>query len=361
MSNNLQDEKTNVDEIFRKVGNFGRYQLSQAIYVYCGFAPVSFNILGIIFLISSVPMQCRPLKNESLMNITMSTNSQIVYKQCDIEIHINESVVAHLPCDNGYLYPEGRHMTLKSEWDLVCGRENLADVIISAYNVGKLIGAYILPTFADKYGRKPIYIIAHILLSAVNIISTFAPSYIFYLCCKTVAGFFESGMAISGPIMLTELFPAENRTLIMIIGGIAWSVFAMLLPLVAYIMEPFGWRYLNTFIGIMSTYTIFLIWTYNESLRWLLATNKWDRADSLIKKICCTNKVDYHTIEPLLTYRCKLRKNDKEETEEKATEDINTSLISLKNSVDNEQKEPEEKKKQMDSRGSIYLSQTHST
>lgn len=67
-------------------------------------------------------------------------------------------------------------------------------------------------------------------------------------------------MAISGPIMLTELFPAENRTLIMIIGGIAWSVFAMLLPLVAYIMEPFGWRYLNTFIGIMSTYTIFLIW-----------------------------------------------------------------------------------------------------
>ena len=78
------------------------------------------------------------------------------------------------------------------QWNLVCDRENLADVIISAYNIGKMIGCCILPPFADKYGRKPIYIIAHALLSAVNIGSTFSPNYLFYLGSKAVAGFLES-------------------------------------------------------------------------------------------------------------------------------------------------------------------------
>ena len=47
---------------------------------------------------------------------------------------------------------------------------------------------------------------------------------------------------------------------------------------------------------ISSMYCTFYLRLIDESLRWLIANGKIDRAKAILKKACKTNKKDYNTI-----------------------------------------------------------------
>ncbi|XP_029643749.2 organic cation transporter protein-like isoform X1 [Octopus sinensis] len=288
------------DEIYRKTGSYGRYQMKIMLQIFLNNFPVGFNIMVLIFQIHDIPFTCRSLPNDSIMEI--GPNSTVQYESCSVKIsnETNGTDNQIIPCPNGYEYEQEKHHSVRSQWDLVCADEPLADLSITIYSAGKLAGCFILPNSADRYGRKPIIVLANFAMCVLNIIIIFSPSYVFFLIVKGLTGFFQPGVSIPGAVLLLELFPTECRTHTQVVFGITWGVVLMLLCPVSYFTEPYGWRCLNALVALSSCGFLFHIWTLHESLRWQAQSGKVKEANATLKHMCKVNKIDYSEVESLM-------------------------------------------------------------
>ncbi|GAB1605988.1 solute carrier family 22 member 6-A [Argonauta hians] len=290
----------NFDEIYRKVGRYGKYQMKLMVQIFLNNIPAAFNIMAMIFQIHDVPFTCRTLNNNSTAEYYPRNNTE----SCSVTILHNDTQEGvtnrTIPCSNGYHFKYKRSSSIRSEWDLVCEHEALADLCFTIYSVGKLAGCFILLSAADRYGRKPVMIISNFCLFLINIIIIFSPSYIAFTVMKGITGFFEPGLAIPNFVLLSELFPAECRTVPQLLNGLAWSFALMILCLVAYFTEPYGWRCLNIIMAFTSCGFFFHIWTLHESLRWSVQSGNLNHAVAIIKDMCQTNKTKYSEVETLV-------------------------------------------------------------
>ncbi|KAL7672001.1 hypothetical protein ACOME3_006908 [Neoechinorhynchus agilis] len=66
-----------------------------------------------------------------------------------------------IPCPNGYMHPLPKDRSLVFTFDLYCDREYLKDIPQSAFFIGAAIGAAVLSTFGDNFGKKPIALLGY--------------------------------------------------------------------------------------------------------------------------------------------------------------------------------------------------------
>jgi hypothetical protein len=58
--------------------------------------------------------------------------------------------------------------------------------------------------------------------------------------------------------MFLEISPKNFRAIAGVIDAVMWASSVMALPLLAYLMQDYSWRYLQLFIAAFSAYTIVL-------------------------------------------------------------------------------------------------------
>ncbi|XP_029635476.1 uncharacterized protein LOC115210859 isoform X2 [Octopus sinensis] len=182
------------------------------------------------------------------------------------------------------------------QWDLVCDQEEFGKLVTTVFHVGMMIGAALFPSLADKYGRKPVYVGARIGSLFVNLMVLVSPNYSFLLVCRFLCGLLQPGMNVPGTIMIAELFPTENRTHVLLLGGVMWVSGVMMMAPIAYIFRNFNWRILHAVFALFFCPSLFEIWSIDESIRWLIAKDRWTEAKRLIKKAAKKNDVDYDQV-----------------------------------------------------------------
>ena len=150
---------------------------------------------------------------------------------------------------------------------------------------GMLIGGIVISTLSELYGRKPMFIFCIGLFALCMVVSATAPTPAVFGASRFVAGLGLGGLIPCAAAITTEFSPARRKSLNY---GIMYSGYSLGILAAALIsrgfVEAHGWRAM-VMLGAVPVLTLPLfIWLMPESLEWLVARGKTEKARALAER-----------------------------------------------------------------------------
>ncbi|XP_069138342.1 organic cation transporter protein-like isoform X2 [Argopecten irradians] len=289
-----------LDEVWRRLGTWGRYQSFQIFLQLTSVLSESIHLMVIVFIGYRPPYQCAEVENitsryEVLSNSSVTTR----YGACHIDVLLNgtnHTIMELSPCPTGYTYGLQKDRTFVTEWDLVCEGAERAEVSQMLMMIGQMVGAAFLPQLSDKYGRKIVLVTSQIVLFSSGIGAALLPTFTCYAIMRFICGVTHQGMAMARAVMSVEILPEESRYMAEVLGCTVWALGLCLIAPVAYVMQDLSWRYLYLVLSLISIHSLLGFWTFDESVRWLLANGKITEAKRILRKAAKMNKVNEEEI-----------------------------------------------------------------
>lgn len=177
--------------------------------------------------------------------------------------------------------------TLKSLWH-ISGTQ--ASLMISIWLIGIMVGALLFGYFADRYGRRKLFVGTLLLYSSFTVISAVSPGYGWFMAFRflTAIGVGAEYSAVNAAI--GELIPARYRGRANALVMTFWPLGAMLAGLaVLYFMHLFpplvGWRFAFAMGAVVALFTLWIRRTLPESPRWLARQGRWHEARLVSRQI----------------------------------------------------------------------------
>ncbi|XP_034984458.2 putative transporter SVOPL [Zootoca vivipara] len=130
---------------------------------------------------------------------------------------------------------------IRCEWQL--GNWQVALVTTMVF-FGYMISSVIFGVLADRYGRWKILFISFIWGAYFSLLTSFSPSYIWFVFLRTMVGCGVSGHA-QGLIIKTEFLPTKYRGYMLPLSQVFWLAGSLLIIGLASVVNPtIGWRWL---------------------------------------------------------------------------------------------------------------------
>ncbi|PWA30652.1 hypothetical protein CCH79_00009216 [Gambusia affinis] len=194
-------------------------------------------------------------------------------------------------CPDGWTYDKSQFSsTTASEWDLVCDNKQLNQALATYFFIGVMFGAIVFGQLSDKFGRKPMLVVALIASTLLGATAAWSTSYIMFAISRALSGLFLSGLSIIGIVLGIEWTDIKHRTFTGTIMSLSWSAGNMLLALLAYFIRD--WRHLMLAVTVPCAVTIICCWWLPESARWLLANGRIEEAKKYLVQCVKINKTD---------------------------------------------------------------------
>ncbi|XP_069137754.1 organic anion transporter 3-like isoform X2 [Argopecten irradians] len=285
-----------VDDVWRVLRPWGRYQLIQVPIILLAFFPTAYGMLIHVFIGYTPEFHCRNVSRPlTEYGIKLPNSSYSVkYGQCHIEIRGNDThgQKTEYSCPDGYHYStEQSRSTIITEWDMVCDRHGLGELSQTLVMVGQIVGAVFLSPLPDRYGRKPVLVAGQVLAFALCVSASFSPTYAVFCVLRFLVGVVIQCLNTTAPVMCLELFPTEYRGSAGIITNTMWSTGVLSLTIFGYFLRNLSWRYIQLVSALSCVMGLFSFWTLDESLRWLVANNRRREAMTLVRKVARWNRV----------------------------------------------------------------------
>ncbi|KAK6167507.1 hypothetical protein SNE40_021513 [Patella caerulea] len=296
-----------VDEILVALGSRGKYQMWMYFLSTLTYFSEAFHGLSIVFIGQQNPQKCAAPPDLPV------NQTDDVFGKCSI-LSQNETNVTS--CIYGYQYDHPPDMSIVSEFDLVCDQAALSDLSQTLLNLGMAVGSSTLTLASDKYGRKPVCVLSHLGCLATGIGAAFAPNYAVFMVMRFVNGIVQQGTVLTAVTYAIEIFPKEKRRYCGFYGLLMWSVCVMSIAPIAYLTRMYSWRIVYLALTSASLYSLIQYWITDESIRWLVANNRFEETVRLVKKAARMNGVNVN--EPLkLIYQKELLPIDSEKPTDK--------------------------------------------
>lgn len=173
--------------------------------------------------------------------------------------------------------------SLSKEWGL---HPAMMGALISSGYIGQFLGAVLLGSLAERYGRMPVFINSVIVMAVLALACTIAPGPEALLAIR-----FVQGLAIGGalPVSITyinELAPTLTRgRYFMIFQWLCMSGYAAASLSSTVIIPNLGWRWLIGMGGIPLLLIPIVILALPESPRWLARTGRAARVPAALAKL----------------------------------------------------------------------------
>ncbi|XP_061818436.1 solute carrier family 22 member 6 [Nerophis lumbriciformis] len=196
--------------------------------------------------------------------------------------------VALQGCTDGWSYNMTEmSSTIITEWDLVCDLRSLKQMGQTIYMGGVLVGSIVLGSLADKFGRRNLLLISHLLMAVSGTCAAFSTSFPIFCLCRFGCGMALSGLGLNTFSLIVEWIPTRVRTAVGTLTGYCYTLGQLILALIAYFVRD--WRWLT--LAVSSPFYFFFIyaWWFHESSRWLVISNKHDRAIQNLKSVAKIN------------------------------------------------------------------------
>ncbi|RUS76631.1 hypothetical protein EGW08_015607 [Elysia chlorotica] len=294
----------------------GSYQRRQCLFLMLPVLDCAFHIMSFIFIGKFVPHKCANVSkwestsSSGRLNFShrirntsedLSPRLLVTMGTCSITVTNQSEQIYHGACLNGYEYAEPVDRSFVSEWDLVCEKEALPDLSQTVMSLGMMCGAFLFTVLADKFGRKPTYVICHICLLSIALVIAFVPDFATFLVLRFLLGALQQGTALTSWILMLELLPTSKREWPSRVGVFVWPSGLLLLGLVCFLCRDLSWRYTELVLASFSCYSLIQWWLVDESIRWFTVNGKTSKAEQIIAKAAKKNRVD--TVEVLGKYR----------------------------------------------------------
>ncbi|MGL6196115.1 MAG: sugar porter family MFS transporter, partial [Thermoguttaceae bacterium] len=182
---------------------------------------------------------------------------------------------------------------------------------------GCVLGALLAGTLADKFGRKPVLVLASILFFISAVGCGFPPNYPLLVVARFVGGLGVGVASMIAPLYISEIAPANHRGRLVaifqfaIVIGLSLSYYSNALILtistnypetaqklgLSLILVEQNWRGMflaETIPALLFFFSIFLI---PESPRFLAKIGKWEKTLDIMKKIHGTQTAEKEVAE----------------------------------------------------------------
>ncbi|MDR1941253.1 MAG: sugar porter family MFS transporter [Endomicrobium sp.] len=160
-------------------------------------------------------------------------------------------------------------------------------VVVSSILMGAIIGAVLISSLSDKYGRKKMVLVSAFIFCFASLASAFAPNAALLIISRIILGTAVGGASALVPLYLSEMAPAKSRGALATLNQLLITVGI----LSAYIINMIfthsvnGWRIMLGFAAapavILFLGTIFL----PESPRWLIGKGRQEEAKKILRSL----------------------------------------------------------------------------
>ncbi|XP_072277505.1 solute carrier family 22 member 20-like [Pyxicephalus adspersus] len=191
-------------------------------------------------------------------------------------------------CRDGWVYDKSIFVsTIVTEWDLVCDLRKMRQVAQSIYMAGVLVGAFILGSLSDRFGRKTILSSSYLMLAVSGTCVAFLPNFVTYCTFRCLCGIAFSGISLNTISLCLEWTPPKGRTVIGTLFAYSFTCGQLVLAGFAYGIRE--WRWLQ--FTVSAPYYVFFLtsWFVLESARWLIMKGRSLQALKNLQRVAWIN------------------------------------------------------------------------
>ncbi|UDK98628.1 MFS transporter [Lysinibacillus sphaericus] len=152
---------------------------------------------------------------------------------------------------------------LAVDWDLT---KSQMGWIGSVNSIGMAVGALIFGIFADKVGRKQVFMWTLILFSVASGLSAFTTTLIAFMALRFLVGMGLGGELPVASTLVSESVEAKERGRVVVLLESFWAAGWLIAALISYFVIPtWGWRVALLLTAIPAVYAIYLRWHLPDS------------------------------------------------------------------------------------------------
>ncbi|XP_008217215.1 WD repeat and HMG-box DNA-binding protein 1 [Nasonia vitripennis] len=283
-TNEVSDDETSkkrklspVDLVQEAMGTLGPWHIVIAVAVSLVKFPVAWHQLSIVFLAPDVDFTCASPKP---FNSSMALD-----KHCSVNVG-NDTVEK---CTKFHYDRSIFRETIITEWDLVCDRKYLADLVQSLTMFGILVGNMIFGIMSDRIGRKIPLMIAIFIQSVTGFVTAYSPWYEFFLVFKFISAVATGGTMLISFVLLMEIVGPKWRSTLSVLFHLPFLLGFLMNPLIAYLTRT--WTGFQMAVSIPPIFLLSYYWIVPESPRWLLAVGRTSEAEAILTKAAEKNRI----------------------------------------------------------------------
>ncbi|XP_071798964.1 organic cation transporter protein-like isoform X1 [Asterias amurensis] len=291
-----------LDDALYSIGKYGRYQLTTSVIITAlGTLFPAWQMMGIIFSADRPKsFHCTTTNGLTLLgegtagpnaSVDGRTNSSFEdagsQDACQAVSFVNGSESVS-PCTEWTYERIYNESTIVTDLNLVCDLGLLAETAQSIFLFGMLIGAVVFGYLSDVFGRKVVLLGACVMNGVLGVAVAFVWNYVGIAVLWFLTGMFAQGYNMVQFVMIMEMFPSECRTLAGSLNNLIWGVAMVLLAPIGYTFT--NWRHMQLVISIPCFIALPLWFLLDDSVRWLLAVGRKDKARVILEKMARWNR-----------------------------------------------------------------------
>ncbi|MGE6489455.1 MFS transporter [Paenisporosarcina sp. NPDC076898] len=147
-------------------------------------------------------------------------------------------------------------VALANEWALTPGQMGW---IGSVNSIGMAVGALVFGIFADRVGRKRIFIVTLVLFSVASGLSAFSTSLTIFLIFRFFVGMGLGGELPVASTLVSESVEAKERGRVVVLLESFWAAGWLIAAIISYFVIPeYGWSIALIITALPALYAIYL-------------------------------------------------------------------------------------------------------
>ncbi|MDR2399604.1 MAG: sugar porter family MFS transporter [Endomicrobium sp.] len=160
-------------------------------------------------------------------------------------------------------------------------------IVVSAILLGAIIGAAVIGSLSDKYGRKNMVLLSAVIFALGSVCSALAGNVIILTISRIVLGTAVGGASALVPLYLAEMAPAKYRGTLSTLNQlmITIGILSAYMVNLAFANYPYGWRIMLGFAALPAVVLFAGTLYLPESPRWLISKGLGDKAYEILKAV----------------------------------------------------------------------------